>query len=54
MTLNIYNSIGKLVKTENNLHNQQIINIEDLSNGIYIVEVKSNKETRNQKLLIQK
>ena len=54
LTLNIYNVIGALVKTETLEQNQQQINIEDLSNGIYMVEIKSKEWTGNQKLIIQR
>ncbi len=54
MTLNIYNVIGTLVKSEILEQNQQQINIEDLSNGIYIVEIKNKEWTEKKKLIIQK
>jgi len=54
LTLNIYNIIGTLIKTEMLKQNQPQINIEDLSNGIYMVEIKSKKWSEKQKLIIQK
>ncbi|NCA81004.1 MAG: T9SS type A sorting domain-containing protein, partial [Sphingobacteriia bacterium] len=42
-----------LVKTEMRKQNRQI-NIENLSDGIYMVEIKSKAWTRKQKLIIQK
>lgn len=54
ITMNIYNVIGKLIRTEILIQNQQQINIEDLSNGIFMVEIKSKEWTENQKLLIQR
>jgi hypothetical protein len=54
MTLNIFNSIGKLVRSEMLKHNQKQINIEDLGNGIYMVEMKSKEWTETQKLIIQR
>jgi hypothetical protein len=54
LTLNIYNVIGTLVKSEMVKQNQPQINIEDLSNGVYMVEIKSKDQTLNQRLLIQK
>lgn len=54
LTLNIYNVIGTLVKSETlKQHNQQI-NVGNLSNGIYMVEIKSQKWTETQKLIIQR
>lgn len=53
MVLNIYNTIGVLVKSETIKQNNQQINISDLSNGIYIVQVKSREWTEKQKLIIQ-
>jgi hypothetical protein len=50
----IYNFMGALVKTETLVQNQQQINIGDLTNGIYIVEIKSKEWTEKQKLIIQK
>lgn len=54
LTINIYNVMGKLVRTETLLQNQNQINIGDLDNGIYMVEIKSKKSTEKQKLLIQR
>lgn len=54
LTLNIYNIMGSLVKTETLKQNQQQINVGDLSNGIYMVEIKSKGLTERQKLIIQR
>jgi len=53
-TLNIYNAIGTLVKSEILKQNQQQINIGDLSNGVYMLTVKSKNMTENQRLIIQR
>jgi len=52
--LNIYNAMGALVRTEVLRPNQRQINIRDLSDGIYMVAVKSKDLTGNQKLVIQR
>ena len=54
LTLNIYNITGELVSSEILRQNQQQINISDLSNGIYMVEIKSNGWSEKQKLIIQR
>ncbi len=54
LILNIYTVMGSLVKTEILKQNQQEINISDLNNGIYILEIKSDKFTGKQKLIIQR
>ena len=54
LTLNIYNVIGKLISSETLKQNQQQINIGDLSNGIYIVEIKSRELSGIRKLIIQR
>jgi len=54
LTLNIYNVIGNLVKSEMLKQNNKQINIGDLSNGIYMVEIKSKEWSENQKLIIQR
>ncbi|MBL0310605.1 MAG: T9SS type A sorting domain-containing protein [Bacteroidetes bacterium] len=54
LILDIYNLMGTLVKTEIIKQNQQQINVGDLSNGIYLVEVKSKGFTANKKLIIQR
>jgi hypothetical protein len=54
LTLNIYNVIGKLVRYETLRQNQRQINIGYLSNGIYMVEIKSKEWSENQKLIIQR
>jgi len=54
LTLNIYDVMGALVKSETLKQNQQQINIGNLSNGIYMVEIKSKEWTEKQKLIIQR
>lgn len=53
-TLNIYNVIGTLVKSETLKQNNQQINIGDLSIGAYMVTFKSKDFAENQKLIIQR
>ncbi len=53
-TLNIYNLMGFLVRSETLKQNQQQINVSDLSNGIYMIEIKSKELKENQKLIIQR
>jgi hypothetical protein len=54
LALNIYNVIGKLVRSELLKQNQRQINITELNNGIYIVEIKSGNWTEKQKLIIKR
>jgi photosystem II stability/assembly factor-like uncharacterized protein len=54
LTLNIYNVIGELVRSVLLKQNQQKINIGDLNNGIYMVEIKSKKCSGKQKLIIHR
>jgi hypothetical protein len=54
LTFNIYNAVGALVKSETLKENNRQINIRDLSNGIYMVEIKSKAWARKQKLIIQR
>ena len=54
LTLNIYNVIGKLISSEILQQNQKQFNVGYLSNGIYMVEIKSKEWTEIQKLIIQK
>ena len=54
LTLNIYNVVGELICSEAIKQNQQQINVADLSNGMYIVEVKSSEGSEKQELVIQK
>jgi hypothetical protein len=54
LTLNIYNIMGSLIRTEALKQNQQQINVGDLDNGIYIVEIKFKGLIRKQKLIIQR
>jgi photosystem II stability/assembly factor-like uncharacterized protein len=54
LTLIIYNAIGESVKSEKLIPNQQQINVGDLSNGVYIVEIKSKEWTGKQKMIIQR
>lgn len=54
LTLNIYNVVGTLVKSEILKQNTRQINIGDLSNGIYTFEIKSKEWSGKQKLIIQR
>jgi hypothetical protein len=54
LILNIYNVIGTLVKSELLKQNQRQVNIGDLSNGIYMIEIESKELTGKQKLIIQR
>jgi hypothetical protein len=54
LTLNIYNVIGTLVKSEMLKQNQRQINIGDLSNGVYMVTIKSEDFIESQRLFIQR
>jgi len=50
--LNIYNSMGLLVKST--MFNQNPVNISELSNGMYTVEIRYNGLIEYKKLIIQK
>jgi len=54
LTVRIYNVVGQLVHAENIQQNQQQINIKNLKNGIYTVEIRSKEWTGKQKLIVQK
>lgn len=54
ITLNIYNMIGQFVKVESLKENQHQISTTDLSNGMYIIEVRANKGVEKQRLIIQR
>ena len=53
--LEIYNSQGILTKSFNNIENGNILNIENLSNGFYIIKILYNDNTfETDKLIINK
>lgn len=52
--INIYDVVGNLVRSEKCIQNQQKINTENLSSGIYMVEVISDILIEKQKLIIQR
>jgi len=54
LTVNIYNLTGALVKTVKLHQNIQQINVHDLVNGIYMVEIKSEEHTDVKKLIINR
>lgn len=54
LTIDIYNITGVLVKSEILKQSQRQINIGYLSNGIYMLTIKSKSVTENQKLIILK
>lgn len=54
LILNIYNVIGDLIRSELLKQNPQKINIGDLNNGVYLIEIKSKEGSEKQKLIIQR
>lgn len=48
----IYNMFGKLVKSERLIRKQ--IDISDLCNGMYMLEIKSNEGTARRKIIIRR
>jgi hypothetical protein len=54
MTLNIYNTVGKLIRSETLQQNQRQFSVGVLRDGIYIIEIKSKEWTGKQKLIIQR
>lgn len=52
--LYIYTVTGILVRSEMLIQYQQQINVDDLSNGIYMIKIKSKDLTVNKKLIIQR
>jgi len=54
LILNIYDAMGSLVRSEALKQNQEQISIEDLSNGIYWVAIKSKDQIESQRLIIQR
>ncbi len=54
LILNIYNTIGTLVHSEILKNNNHQIIVDNLYNGIYMVEIKSKEWTEKQKLIIQR
>ena len=53
MKINIYNTLGTLVLTKESVQPDQKININNLNNGIYLLEVISDKYSGIQKLIIR-
>lgn len=53
LILNIYNSLGTLIKSQRLKQNERQINIRDLKEGVYFVEINSKKGIGRLKLLIQ-
>lgn len=54
LTLNIYNGFGTIVKSETLNKNQKEISVEDLSNGVYIIQIRSKEWSGIQRLIIQR
>lgn len=52
--LSIYNTVGGLVKSVALEQNNQQINVSDLTNGFYMIELKSGNQVAKQKLVLQK
>jgi hypothetical protein len=54
LTMNIYSVLGNLIMTESLKQDQKQINVAELANGIYVIEIKSKEWTEKQKLIIQR
>lgn len=54
LKINIYNSLGKIARSETIIENHQQINTANLSKGLYIVEIKAKEFAEKQKLIIQR
>lgn len=54
LTLHIYNVSGELINSERLTQNHRRINIDELSAGIYFVEIKSKNWSERKKLIVQK
>jgi photosystem II stability/assembly factor-like uncharacterized protein len=54
LTLSVYNVMGALVRSEKLKQNQHQLNVGDLDNGVYMVEIKSKGWIGYQKLIIQR
>jgi hypothetical protein len=54
LTLNIYNNIGQLLRSESLSDNPHQINVADISNGIYLLVITSKEGMQHQKLIIQR
>lgn len=54
LTLNIYNIMGLLVNSKTIAKSQRQINIGDLNNGIYLLEIRTSDWTKSQKLIIRR
>ena len=52
--VNVYNLVGKLIKTEKLGYLPFTMDVSELSTGAYIVNLQGNDATVNQKLIIQK
>jgi len=52
--VSVYNMLGSIVKSEKVITNKQIIELGNLTNGVYLLVVKSDKFTGSQRLIIQK
>ncbi len=54
LTLNIYDITGNLVNSEMLKTNKPQINVGALSNGLYVVEIKTTEWTKEQKIIIHR
>ena len=54
ITCNIYNSLGELVISEQVQQNSQLVNIGDLNNGMYVVELRSVNLNQRKQLIVRK
>jgi hypothetical protein len=54
ITVQLYNVYGSLVKSQIIDHNFPTINIDDVSDGHYIMTISTKEYTQNERLIIQK
>ena len=50
-TIDILNIKGQLIKSQQCIGNNEAINVEDFSNGIYIIKLMTDKEIVTKKFI---
>jgi hypothetical protein len=49
--INVYDITGRLLKSQNGNNESEIISIQELPSAMYVLEVKTNKESRTKKII---
>ena len=52
-TISLYNLLGELIKSEDLITNQTEINVQDITEGTYVLKINYNQDSIVKKIVVQ-